>query len=473
MFSRAVGGTWNHQQELFDPDGAGRSWGFASSVALSGSGDIAIIGAHNDGTAAYSAGAAHVFKRATDGVWSREQVLLDPQALLDPDASIHDQFGHSVAISSSGETVLIGNVRSASRAFGGSASAFTRGADGTWNHQQQLFAPDSAQADDFGQSVALSASGDTAIVGASKRDGLAGVEEGSAYVFTRLADGSWSLMEQVFGAAEGERFGSSVGLSSAGDLMIVGVPLRDTLAGDNAGAADIYTVADIDSDGVLSESDNCPIVHNPDQSDSDGDLIGNACDPFPNDPCHFIGFLPPSTTVLAAFQDNTCEDWSGVSQPADDLQSAVLAETDLSFGNLNGTLLANATLIGASLDGASLFSTNLSNVNLDSAILTNADLAFANLLGADLSNADLTSADLTSANLSGALYDESTLFPSGDSYDIPPWGLDGGITPWDAGMIPAPEPATGSMLILGVAGLIVLAGHRLRRSRSADTWKIV
>jgi hypothetical protein len=39
------------------------------------------------------------------------------------------------------------------------------------------------------------------------------------------------------------------------------------------------TVVDSDGDGVLDAIDNCPSVANPDQRDTDGDGIGNACDP--------------------------------------------------------------------------------------------------------------------------------------------------------------------------------------------------
>ncbi|WP_295386686.1 thrombospondin type 3 repeat-containing protein [uncultured Thiodictyon sp.] len=38
---------------------------------------------------------------------------------------------------------------------------------------------------------------------------------------------------------------------------------------------------DDDNDGVLDASDNCPLVANPDQADDDRDGIGNACDPTP------------------------------------------------------------------------------------------------------------------------------------------------------------------------------------------------
>jgi len=43
--------------------------------------------------------------------------------------------------------------------------------------------------------------------------------------------------------------------------------------------AHLNTATDTDSDGIPDSRDNCPTVSNPDQLDTDGDGLGNACDP--------------------------------------------------------------------------------------------------------------------------------------------------------------------------------------------------
>ncbi len=45
---------------------------------------------------------------------------------------------------------------------------------------------------------------------------------------------------------------------------------------------------DIDNDGIPNASDNCPDVYNPGQENSDNDSYGNACDPCPNDPLNDV-----------------------------------------------------------------------------------------------------------------------------------------------------------------------------------------
>src|SRR5207237_565583 len=85
-----------------------------------------------------------------------------------------------------------------------------------YTQQQKLQGNDGAPGDDLGWSVALSADGHVALVGAVHADSY----EGAAYVFQERG-GTWT-QQQELRASDGQWFGGSVALSAGGNLALVG-----------------------------------------------------------------------------------------------------------------------------------------------------------------------------------------------------------------------------------------------------------
>jgi len=118
-------------------------------------------------------------------------------------------FGCSAALSADGNTALIGICQ------GKGAWVFTR-AGGTWTEQQKL----PVGAVQFGSSVALSADGNTALIGAVCENECVG----AAWVCTRSGS-TWTEQQKLTGGEEIGKgaFGSSVALSSDGNTALIGV----------------------------------------------------------------------------------------------------------------------------------------------------------------------------------------------------------------------------------------------------------
>lgn len=81
--------------------------------------------------------------------------------------------------------------------------------------------------------------------------------------------------------------------------------------------------------------------------------------------------------------------------------------------NLRSHYLRNASLHGADLNHGNLSKAFLRAANLSAANLSHADLWDANLRDADLRGADLRGTNLGVANLRGAIFDQSTKWPTG------------------------------------------------------------
>src|SRR5207248_1278533 len=129
--------------------------------------------------------------------------------------------GSSVAVSANGNTALIGSPDENNSA--GAAWVFTR-SGATWSQQAKITPSGAAANVSFGGSVALSGDGNTALIGGPGEGG-----GGAAWVFNRSGS-TWSELEGMVGsgAVGSARQGSTVALSGDGNTALVGGP------GDNS-----------------------------------------------------------------------------------------------------------------------------------------------------------------------------------------------------------------------------------------------
>lgn len=134
------------------------------------------------------------------------------------------QFGWSVALSADGGTALVGAPWDDN--FNGAAWVFTRSGMGWRQQGPKLTAADEDGAAYFGSSVSLSADGNTALIGGPEDQ----IDLGAAWVFTRSGT-TWSETEKLLGSADESDLGSSVSISADGNTALVGAELGGLAAG--------------------------------------------------------------------------------------------------------------------------------------------------------------------------------------------------------------------------------------------------
>ena len=200
----------------------GGSGGFGSSVALSADGQEALVGAPF--TSSNEAGAVYVYQESAGGWPARPVATLAGRS--------GDFLGSSVALSADGQEALVG-APAAGAGFRGAAYLYAESA-GSWPATPiASFPSSSSSGEGLGSSVALSADGRVALVGAP----FAGSRDSAAYLYAESA-GSWPTTPTAsFIGTAGNGLGSSVALSADGRVALVGAPFA---SGVN-GAAYLYT----------------------------------------------------------------------------------------------------------------------------------------------------------------------------------------------------------------------------------------
>jgi uncharacterized repeat protein (TIGR02543 family) len=229
------GSTWTQQGNKLVGTGAnGNSWQ-GISVSLSADGNTAMVGGANDNN---NFGAVWVYTRSGN-TWTQQG-----SKLVGTDAvGTLVQQGWSVALSADGNTALVGGYYDNNGA--GAAWVYNRSGN-TWTQQGSKLVGTGAAGTFLqqGLSVALSANGNTAIVGGNGDNNF----DGAAWVYTRSGS-TWTQQgsklvgtgvvgtSDPFGGSTGAAQGSSVSLSADGNTAMVG----GTSDNSNAGATWVYT----------------------------------------------------------------------------------------------------------------------------------------------------------------------------------------------------------------------------------------
>ncbi len=235
---------------------------FGWSVSLSADGNTLAVGAYWEGSSSTGVngaqddnstdtGAVYLFRfNTTSSIWSQQAYIKASNT------GVADEFGNSVSLNADGNALAVGarNEESSSTGVNGAQNNNTASASGavylfrfstgssTWAQQAYIKASNTGANDSFGNSVSLSADGNTLAVGATGEDGSAtGVgsvddnstdNAGATYVF-EFVNGAWAQQAYIkatdpsFNAS----FGFSVSLSSNGNTLAVGASGVSDLAG--------------------------------------------------------------------------------------------------------------------------------------------------------------------------------------------------------------------------------------------------
>jgi hypothetical protein len=202
---------WNQTGEFIGSDTTSGDI-FGHSIAMSGSSILVGSPHHQVGTNARQ-GAAYVFTKSSQG-WAQTGELASP------DGGTGDRFGLSVALDNTVAVIGAPNHTFGASTGQGAAYVATKSSKG-WGVVLGLASPDGAANDNFGASVAVSSS--AIVVGAPQHSVGGALQEGNAYAFTK-SGASYNITGEFLASdgAAGDRIGSAVALS--GTTGLVGAP---------------------------------------------------------------------------------------------------------------------------------------------------------------------------------------------------------------------------------------------------------
>lgn len=219
-------GVWSQQGPKLVGSGSSGPAEQGESVALSGDGNTALVGAPYDDS---RKGAAWVWTRH-GGVWTQQGSKLVGSGSAGEGGALPvvAYQGQSVALSYDGSHALIGGPDDNN--LTGAVWAWSRH-DGVWTQDGPKLVGSGSAADSYqGGAIAMSADGNKAIIGGQWDAN----SKGAVWIWARNG-GVWTEQGPKFSYAGTPNpligFGSSVAMSKAGNTVIVGGPFDDKMVG--------------------------------------------------------------------------------------------------------------------------------------------------------------------------------------------------------------------------------------------------
>jgi hypothetical protein len=209
---------------------------FGSAIDINKDKSYAVIGCGS--TAAATPGKAYVYTVSSD--------TLTQQAKLTPSDGVNgDGFGESVAISDDGTIVAVGSYKADNGSNSEAGAVYTFKRTGTsWSQVSKINQPSAGASMQFGFSLAMSSNGGKLFIGERKTSSV----EGAVHSYSG-ANGTYSLDTTINSdsSESGNAFGADVSCTSDGRILAVGAPfaISSTAKGSdtNGGRAYIFKAA--------------------------------------------------------------------------------------------------------------------------------------------------------------------------------------------------------------------------------------
>jgi len=236
-------------QKGADIDGEA-AYDFSSrSISMSADGNTVAIGAPGNDETGLFAGHVRIYEWSGTA-WTQKGIDIDGEAA-------NDQSGHSVSMSSDGNTVAIGAIYNDGTATNAGHVRVYEWSGTAWT-QKGSDINGEAMNDQGGHSVSMSSDGNTLAIGAPYNDG-GGIEAGHVRVY-EWSGTAWSQKgADINGEAAGDQSGYAVSMSSDGSTVLIGAPYSDGAAID-AGHIRVYkwigtawTQKGVDIDGEAAD----------------------------------------------------------------------------------------------------------------------------------------------------------------------------------------------------------------------------